>query len=81
MSDKDKIVAAFRAEADRLDKTASKYGGFQAVQASLRMIADGLDAEDDALAAAVDQLAETAKTSVAALASSIASESKAGGES
>jgi hypothetical protein len=38
------VANALRAEADRLDNVQSNYTGWQAVQASLRQIADSLEA-------------------------------------
>lgn len=43
MSDLAKIANLFRAEADRLDATARGFTGWQAVQASLRAMADAIE--------------------------------------
>lgn len=42
-SDLPKLAELFRAEADRLDTTARGFSGWQAVQVSLRALADAIE--------------------------------------
>lgn len=47
MAVKEEIVAALRDEADRLSQSVGGFTGWQAVQVSLRKIADALESADE----------------------------------